>query len=139
VSPRRLLHYNGLVLRRYATRYPSEQTARHLKAISAIAGALERRGYASVTLNCPSSVTDVRPAGCEVLNPDFESFAPYARGQRDVEATLRAALATPRPTLVEVILEDSAVLHLDRAKGLARRALPVETLRRLRRRVRGSK
>jgi hypothetical protein len=61
VSPRRLLHYNGLVLRRYSTKYPSEQTARHLRTMSAIAETLAGRGYAAVTLNCPSSVTDVRP------------------------------------------------------------------------------
>jgi hypothetical protein len=61
VAPRRLLHYNGLVARRYATRYPSEQTARHVKAVSALSEALSGRGYAWITLACPSSVGDVRP------------------------------------------------------------------------------
>jgi GNAT acetyltransferase-like protein len=61
VAPRRLLHYNGLVLRRYGTRYPSEQTARHLKVMSAVAAAISERGYAWTTLNCQSSLLDVRP------------------------------------------------------------------------------
>jgi hypothetical protein len=61
VAPRRLLHYNGLVLRRYATKYPSEQTARHLKAMGALAAALEGRGYAWATLVSQSSLVDVRP------------------------------------------------------------------------------
>jgi hypothetical protein len=61
VAPRRLLHYNGLVLRRYPTRYPSEQTARGLKTMAALAGALAARRYAWATLLCPGSVVDVRP------------------------------------------------------------------------------
>ena len=61
VAPRRLLHYNGLVLPRYATRYASEETSRHLKVMSGLAAALGGHGYASVTLSCPSSVVDVRP------------------------------------------------------------------------------
>jgi CelD/BcsL family acetyltransferase involved in cellulose biosynthesis len=61
VAPRRLLHYNGPVLRRYATRYPSEQTARDLKTLGALAEAIGQRGYSTVTLNCASSLADVRP------------------------------------------------------------------------------
>ncbi len=66
-----------------------------------------------------------------------------AGGRFRLPAAIGAKLAAPRPTLVEVVLEDSAALHLDRARGLAqsmaRRALPAQTLRRLRRRVRGSR
>ncbi len=61
VLPRRLLYYNGIVLRRYETKYPSEQTARNLKTMSALAEALLRRGYAALTLNCRGSVLDARP------------------------------------------------------------------------------
>ncbi len=61
LSPRRLLHYNGVVMRRYATKYPSEQTARDLKTMGALAEALSQRGYAWATLNCTSTVGDVRP------------------------------------------------------------------------------
>ncbi len=60
VAPRRLLHYNGPVLRRYGTKYPSEQTARHLKSLTALAAALAGRGYAYATLLCQSPLIDVR-------------------------------------------------------------------------------
>jgi hypothetical protein len=80
VEPRRLLHYNGLVLRRYATRYPSEQTARQLKTMSALAAALGHRGYAWTTLVCPSSVTDVRPflAAGWTAEPRYTYVVPIA-------------------------------------------------------------
>jgi len=61
VSPRVLLSYNGIVLRRYDTRYPSQQTARHIKIMSRIADGLSHRGFGQVTLNCRSSITDLRP------------------------------------------------------------------------------
>lgn len=61
VSPRPLLSYNGIVLRRYETRYPSQQTARQIKIMSAIVNGLSHRGYAQVTFNCGSSITDLRP------------------------------------------------------------------------------
>ncbi len=60
LSPRRLLHYNGVVTRRYPTKYPSEQTAHDLKTMAALAEALARRRYAWATLNCRSSLLDVR-------------------------------------------------------------------------------
>jgi hypothetical protein len=80
VAPRRLLHYNGVVLRRYATRYPSEQTARQVKAMSALAAALGGRGYAWITLACPSSVTDVRPflAAGWTAEPRYTYVVPIA-------------------------------------------------------------
>jgi Acetyltransferase (GNAT) domain len=61
VSPRLLLSYNGVVLRRHETRYPSQQTARHIRIMDGLADALSHRGYARITLNCRSSITDVRP------------------------------------------------------------------------------
>ena len=61
VAPRLLLYYNGPVLRPYGTRYPSEQTARHLKALSALESAIGLRRYAGVTLVCMPSFTDARP------------------------------------------------------------------------------
>lgn len=61
VSPRLLLSYNGPVLRRYATKYPSQQTSRHYKIMTSLANALALRGYSRVTLNCWSSITDLRP------------------------------------------------------------------------------
>ena len=80
VSPRLLLSYNGVVLRRYDTRYPSQQTARHIKIMSGITDALSRRGYAQVTLNCRSSITDLRPflaAGWSVF-PHYTYVVPIA-------------------------------------------------------------
>jgi len=61
VSPRLLLYYNGPVIREHDTKYPSEQTARKLKALTAIEGALTDAGYASVALKPRSVVADVRP------------------------------------------------------------------------------
>ncbi len=60
LSPRRLLHYNGIITRRYPTKYPSEQTARDLRTTAALAEALSRRGYAWARLSCATSVLDVR-------------------------------------------------------------------------------
>jgi hypothetical protein len=61
VSPRYLLSYNGVVLRRYETRYPSQQTARHVKIMFRLADSLSNRGYSRITLNCRSSQNDFRP------------------------------------------------------------------------------
>jgi len=60
VSPRPLLYYNGVLLRRYDTRYPSERTARHIKTLKVLEPALIKRNYALLTLASPSSMTDVR-------------------------------------------------------------------------------
>ncbi len=61
VSPRLLLYYNGLVVRRYETKYPSERTARHLKVLAALEEALSAAGYGRVTLKSRGPVADVRP------------------------------------------------------------------------------
>jgi hypothetical protein len=61
VAPRNLLSYNGIVLRRYQTKYPSQQSARHIKIMSGLVGAFSQSGYARVTLNCRSSIVDLRP------------------------------------------------------------------------------
>ncbi len=61
VAPRLLLYYNGFVLREYATKYPSERTARQVEAIAALAEALERRGYGRLELRSRSTLRDARP------------------------------------------------------------------------------
>jgi len=61
VSPRLLLYYNGLVLRRYDTKYPSERTAREIKALAALEERLSASGYGRVEIRSRASVTDVRP------------------------------------------------------------------------------
>jgi hypothetical protein len=61
VSPRLLLYYNGLVRRRYETRYPSQQTARDIETLTLLAEALGAAGYGQVLLKSRETVTDVRP------------------------------------------------------------------------------
>lgn len=61
VSPRTLLFYNGLVLREYATKYPSERTARHAEVVGALVDALSERGYGRVEFRCRSPFVDARP------------------------------------------------------------------------------
>jgi hypothetical protein len=61
VAPRLLLYYNGPVLRPYGTRYPSEQSARHVKTLRALERAIASRRYARVTLTSMATFTDARP------------------------------------------------------------------------------
>ncbi len=60
VSPRLLLYYNGIVLRNFETRYPSQRTSRQNDILEALAGALSDLGYGQVSLRCRSSLADVR-------------------------------------------------------------------------------
>lgn len=60
ISPRLLLYYNGIVLRDYETKFPSQKTSRHLKIISDIEEKLQQEKYASIMLKCRSSFTDAR-------------------------------------------------------------------------------
>lgn len=60
VAPRLLLYYNGIVVRRYETQYPSEATGRTLKVLGALEEALRRGGYASANLRS-RNLLDVRP------------------------------------------------------------------------------
>jgi hypothetical protein len=61
VSPRLLLYYNGLVLGRYDTKYPSERTGRQNKVLAGLEEELARMQYGRVTLRSRAGVTDVRP------------------------------------------------------------------------------
>ena len=60
VSPRLLLYYNGVVVRRYETQYPSEATARHVKILTALESALAGMGFGSIHLHS-RALSDVRP------------------------------------------------------------------------------
>ena len=60
VSPRLLLFYNGLVLRAYDGKYPSQRTARQTACFAALERALVAAGYARLALKNRSTVTDVR-------------------------------------------------------------------------------
>ena len=67
-----------------------------------------------------------RTHAVETTSPDLELFARsvgarYARVQGDPEAALRAAVDLGAPTLLEVVLGDSARLREVRAAGVARR------------------
>ncbi len=61
VAPRLLLYYGGPVLARYDTKYPSEQTARHVDALGCLAQHIGGMGYGSIVLKGLPSLTDVRP------------------------------------------------------------------------------
>jgi hypothetical protein len=80
VSPRLLLYYNGLVLRRYDTKYPSQQTSRDVEALSLLADALSARGYGHVLLKNRETVEDVRPflARGWVARPSYSYVVPLA-------------------------------------------------------------
>ena len=60
VSPRLLLYYNGVVVRRYETQYPSEATARQVKIRGALETALSGIGLGSINLRS-RGLHDVRP------------------------------------------------------------------------------
>ncbi|MFT3731446.1 MAG: GNAT family N-acetyltransferase [Hyphomicrobium sp.] len=60
IYPRPLIYYNGIILRRYDTRYPSERTARQLKILQAIQSSIAQMGYAQLILASPSSLSDMR-------------------------------------------------------------------------------
>ena len=50
VSPRLLLYYNGPVVRQHESKYPSEQTSRALKTLTALETEIRGAGYGSVKL-----------------------------------------------------------------------------------------
>ena len=60
VSPRLLLYYNGVVVRRYESQYPSENTARRVKILTALEAAISGLGYGSINLRS-RALNDVRP------------------------------------------------------------------------------
>lgn len=74
VSPRLLLYYLGPVLKRYESKYPSQQTARSLQALGAIADVLPGFGYAKLTLRGRHTVADLRP----FLQKDWSSWPSYS-------------------------------------------------------------
>jgi len=61
VSDRKLLFYNGLVLRETPTKYPSQKTARQVELLEALELGLARTEYASLRFKSRAALTDVRP------------------------------------------------------------------------------
>ena len=93
VTPRPLLYYNGVVMRRFGSKYPSEQTARNLKVFGALATALATTD-ARVELRCASSFPDARPfqaAGWRAT-PGYSYVVPIddlAQARARIEQNLR--------------------------------------------------
>jgi hypothetical protein len=74
VSPRLLLYYLGPVLKRYESKYPSQQTARSLQALGAMADVLPGLGYSKLTLKGRHTITDLRP----FLQKDWSCWPSYS-------------------------------------------------------------
>jgi hypothetical protein len=60
VGPRLLLYYNGILLRPYETRYPSERTARRNEILKALGVGLSSLRFDRIALRCRSPLQDVR-------------------------------------------------------------------------------
>ena len=73
VAPRLLLYYNGPVVIRSRSAYPSKQTSQWLRITGALADWLADAGYARVTLKCGPSLMDVRA----FLSRGWSSFPSY--------------------------------------------------------------
>ena len=80
VAPRLLLYYNGIVLRRGATIYPSVETARRLKTLAALAEAIAAARYGHVELRNGGALTDARPflARSWTAHPSYSYVVPIA-------------------------------------------------------------
>jgi hypothetical protein len=80
VSPRLLLYYNGVVLRPYETRYPSQRTSRYNEILEALARGLANLGYGRIVMRCRSSLTDVRVLLAKgwVARPEYTYVVPLA-------------------------------------------------------------
>src|SRR5215467_12557407 len=60
VSGRLLLYYNGFGLKPHPSKYPSEQTARDIETISALAEELSQQKYGRFEIKNRGALTDVR-------------------------------------------------------------------------------
>ncbi len=75
---------NGIILRRYSTKYPSQQTARHLKILSGFGAAFARSGYKSVHAQLPQHDHRCAPVPCFGMDGNAElhlhrsGFRPFA-------------------------------------------------------------
>jgi Acetyltransferase (GNAT) domain len=57
---RYLLYYNGFVLKRHPSKYPSERTSRQVETLSALEEAISETGYGRVLIKGRGSQSDVR-------------------------------------------------------------------------------
>jgi|GEM_PF-683562 len=60
ISPRLLLHYNGILLAPQVGHSPSQRTARDLRALAALERSLAETSYSRLRLRCRSTLTDLR-------------------------------------------------------------------------------
>ena len=74
VSGRLLLYYNGFVLKAHASKYPSEQTARDIETISALAEELGQQNYGRFEVKNRGALTDVRA----VLQQGWRAWPSYS-------------------------------------------------------------
>jgi hypothetical protein len=80
VGPRLLLYYNGIVLRPYETRYPSERTARRNEILTALGAGLSALRYDRIALRCRSPLQDVRALFAQgwTARPQYSYVVPLA-------------------------------------------------------------
>jgi hypothetical protein len=80
VAPRLLLYYNGIVLRRSETTYPSVETGRRLKTLAVLAEGIAAARYGHVELRNSAALTDVRPflARSWTARPSYSYVVPIA-------------------------------------------------------------
>jgi hypothetical protein len=74
VSGRLLLYYNGFVLKAHPSKYPSEQTARDIETISALAEELHQQKYGRFEIKNRGALTDVRA----VLQHGWKAWPSYS-------------------------------------------------------------
>jgi hypothetical protein len=60
VHPRGLLYYNGLVLKKFDSRYPSKLTYKHIGIVEALLDTLRETPFAAVELSNRAALTDAR-------------------------------------------------------------------------------
>jgi len=80
VAPRALLYYTGVVLKDFATRYPSEQTAKTLEVTAALEAGIAASGYRALTLKHRSTFIDARAFMAQgwTVRPGYSYVVPIA-------------------------------------------------------------
>ncbi|MFQ5499367.1 MAG: GNAT family N-acetyltransferase [Candidatus Zixiibacteriota bacterium] len=78
VSNRLLLYYNGIVLRDYKSKYPSQEASRQIETLTALERYLLRCGYPHILIHNRSTVTDLRPfcANGWTIRPGYTYVVP---------------------------------------------------------------
>jgi len=87
LSNRLLLYYNGIVLREYTSKYPSENTSRTLAILTALEEAISGLGFDFALLQTRHPVTDLRPFVAKGwrARPNFS----FVMGLEDLDGTFK--------------------------------------------------